>query len=513
MMRNIFCLIFCFLSTSVWAQDVEFLRVTCIPETRYLEVEYKAVPSDAVFIGTGFNEKEGKQRFDAWEKRGYFDPGKFRYECKLPDSTYLITSSRAPYSEQGMCGAQPRITLNLSRNGEKWLDNVVFGSDCFGGPSIMRISIRDGQEGWDTRNADLCIAPSGDSQEFCEYLSETYSGISTVMPLTQDELERYVEANRTSPGEKQHVEAKVWSKKLSLTKFKQEVCRFPNLELPPNTAIYAAGGYGSECAPLGHPIDPSGMMARRADVIVNEPNRPVVLMLGAHEPTVWNIEWTPGARILAVLASGSYGDAVSGLPKSTPVLLGWNYSKNKKVRACVPFYVESPKRIDKIREINKLSEDVFGRAADYIVHFDKNCKIHIGEPLSIGGKTITSPDTPPESFFNPKAPLAGKAGLIDAVAKGLLRKATKQDLKAWKKGESPGNSNASDESDNMELSTSYPWTSYVVLKPFVFPRGLYGPDAAIFYVPKGVPLPEGERGHSTIYDLNSMSCIGPMCNR
>lgn len=511
MMRNIFCLMFCLLSASAWAQDVEFLRVTCIPETRYLEVEYKAVPSEAVFIGASGYEKETKQRLDAWEKRGYFDPGKFRYECKLPDSTYLITSSQPP-GGLGECGAQPRITLNLSRNGEKWLDNVVFGSDCFGGPSVMRISIRDGQEGWDTRNADLCIVPSSNSEISCEYLSETYLGISTVMPLTQDELERYVEANRSDPRETQPAGSRVWSRKVGLDKFKQEICRFPNLQLPPNTAIYAAGGYGSECPALGYPIDPSGMMARRANVIVNEPNRPVVLLLGAHDPTVWNIEWTPGTRILAVLASGSYGDAVSGIPKSTPVLLGWNYSKNKKVRACVPFYVKSPTENMNVKEINKFSEDVFGRATDYIVHFEESCKIHIGKPLPIGGKTITSPDTPPESFFDPKAPLARKAGLIDAVTKGLLRKATKQDVEAWKKGKAPSNNNASDKTEDWEPRTS-PWTSYVVLKPFVFPRGLYGPDAAIFYVPKGVPLPEGERGHSTIYDFNSMSCIGPMCNR
>jgi hypothetical protein len=511
MMRNIFCLIFFLISTSAWAQDVEFLRVTCIPETRYLEVEYKAVPSDAVFIGSGFNEKEVKQRLAAWEKRGYFDPGKFRYECRLPDSIYLITINQPAGSEHGMCGAQPRITLNLSRNGEKWLDNVVFGSDCFGGPSVMRISIRDGQEGWDTRNADLCIVPSSNSEISCEYLSETYSDISRVMPLTQDELERYIEANRTEPEKTPRTEATPWSKKIPLTKFKQEICAFPNLQLPPDTVIYAAGGYGSECPLLGYPIDPSGEMARRADVIVNEPKRPVVLMLGAHEPTIWHIEWTPGTRILAVLASGTYGDAVSGLPKSTPVLLGWNYSKNKKVRACVPFYVEAPKRIDRIREVNKLSVDVFGRPVNDIVYFDKNGKIHMGEPLPIGGKTITSPDTPPESFFDPKAPLAGKAALIDAETKGLLRKATKQDIEAWKKGKSPSNNNARDKSDDWEPRNS-PWTSYVVLKPFVFPKGLYGSNAAIFYVPKRVPLPEGEWGNSTIYDFNTMSCMGPMCN-
>ena len=36
----------------------------------------------------------------------------------------------------------------------------------------------------------------------------------------------------------------------------------------------------------------------------NQPSAPVVLMLGSYEPTVWNIGWSPGTRILAVLVSG-----------------------------------------------------------------------------------------------------------------------------------------------------------------------------------------------------------------
>jgi hypothetical protein len=512
MIRCISCLLLCFIPVAVLADySVNFLRITCIPETRFFEVEYKAVPGDAVFIGAGFDEKETKKRLDAWEKRGYFDPRDFRCECKLPDSTYVVTSTQPPASERGTCSGAPNITLSLSRNGEKWLDNIIFGSNCPGGPSVTSISIRDGQQGWDARNVELCIASSDDSLGFCDFLSE--GAIATVMPLTQHELVECVETNRTSQRETKRAEVKV---RPSLADFKKGVCRFPDLQLPPDTVIYAAGGHGSECKPLGFQIDQSGLMARRADAIVNEPNRPVALLLGAHDPTVWNIEWTQGTRILAVLASGNYSDAVSGLPKNTPVLLG--VKKNKHARTCISFYVESPTKNDFVKnenreKINKISKEAFGRPADHIVHFDKGGKIHIGEPLPSGAKTITSPDTPPDSFHDPNAPLAGEPGLTDAVAKGLLRKATMADAEAWSEAIAQRDIEPVAGQGFPKPQKPVLYNAYVVLKPFTYPSGLYGAHLAIFIVPKGVQKPEGNPGHSTVYDFNSMSCTGPMCNR
>jgi hypothetical protein len=55
--------------------------------------------------------------------------------------------------------------------------------------------------------------------------------------------------------------------------------------------------------------------------------------------------------------------------------------------------------------------------------------------------------------------------------------------------------------------------AYVVLKAYTLPAGLYGANSATFFVPRGVPRPTGERGHSTIYDFNTMGCAGVMCGR
>jgi hypothetical protein len=43
------------------------------------------------------------------------------------------------------------------------------------------------------------------------------------------------------------------------------------------------------------------------------------------------------------------------------------------------------------------------------------------------------------------------------------------------------------------------------------PAGLYGANAATFFVPKGVARPSGQLGHSKIYDFNTMTCVGLTC--
>ncbi|WP_457335838.1 hypothetical protein [Rhizobacter sp. P5_C2] len=55
--------------------------------------------------------------------------------------------------------------------------------------------------------------------------------------------------------------------------------------------------------------------------------------------------------------------------------------------------------------------------------------------------------------------------------------------------------------------------AYVVLKPMMFPAGLYGGNSATFVVPVGTPVPTGNPGHSTVHDLNKplATCQGPMC--
>ncbi len=79
--------------------------------------------------------------------------------------------------------------------------------------------------------------------------------------------------------------------------------------------------------------------------------------------------------------------------------------------------------------MNPLAKRVFGRAVDMVFPANKG-KVLIGEPLVAGTRLVTSAATTPESFHDKTAPMAGPAGVEDAVRKGLLRKATAADADA-----------------------------------------------------------------------------------
>ena len=88
-------------------------------------------------------------------------------------------------------------------------------------------------------------------------------------------------------------------------------CEFRNLQLPTEVSVFATGSYAGR--KLDWQIDQSGHSATQIDVAVNHPNQPVVLILGAYEPTIWNIGWSKGTTILAVLVSGYHRQALAGL--------------------------------------------------------------------------------------------------------------------------------------------------------------------------------------------------------
>lgn len=283
-------------------------------------------------------------------------------------------------------------------------------------------------------------------------------------------------------------------------------CSFPGFTAPATFKVYAAGAYAGRT--LDYQIDDSGHQATRIDVAVRSKREPVVLMLGAYEPTVWNIGWGHGTRIAAVLVSGYHRQAIAGLPADVPVL----NSTHENRGPCGYFYVAE----DQLQRLNPLAARVFGRPVD-MVHPARNGSVSIGdahdtEPL------VTSSRIGPDSFRNAAAPLAGEAGLREAVASGHLREARYSDIRAWKdafdaiereNNRLPPVAGGTFDQGRDESASLH--NAYVVLKPMRIPAGLHGAHAATFIVPKGVSRPTGSLGHSVIYDHNTMTCAGLAC--
>lgn len=285
------------------------------------------------------------------------------------------------------------------------------------------------------------------------------------------------------------------------------VCGFAGLALPADAVVYAAGAYAGRKA--GFQIDQSGHEATRIDVAVNSPGRPVALMLGAYEPTVWHIGWSPGTRILAVLVSGYHRQAVAGLPPAVPLL---NSSYDNR-GPCGYFYVAE----SRLAELNPMARRVFGLPVGMVFPADKAGRVVVGDALAVDTRLLTSPEITPESFRDPLAPKAGQAGLDEAVRQGALRRATQADADAWVDAvmqNAPQPDVPPVAGKGVPRPPGPPMhKAYVVLKPFTLPAGLYGAHAVTFIVPRGVPRPQGNPGHSAVYDLNTLTCHGAVCGR
>ncbi len=118
-----------------------------------------------------------------------------------------------------------------------------------------------------------------------------------------------------------------------------------------------------------------------------------------------------------------------------------------------------------------------------------------------------------DSFRDVDAPLAGQAGLDKLLSDGVLRRAQQSDLLEWKSAQrrSQGLPPLSVAGGQNEAPLSLPLGAYVVQGRMTFPAGLYGAHSAIFIVLRGVPSPQGNPGHSAVYDWNALTCSGALC--
>ena len=282
-------------------------------------------------------------------------------------------------------------------------------------------------------------------------------------------------------------------------------------ELPKEAVVYVAGAYSGQT--LGWPLDSiSGHGGTLIKVAVNSPERPVLLMLGAYEPTVWRIEWTEGTRILGAMLSGYHSQFVSGLPSDTPLLI----SSYDQKHPCGYFYVND-RGGQKSSQYARLSQTLFGREPEAVVRAEKGL-VQIGP--ATGRPLVSAGPWRPEDFKLTGA-LPGTFGLNQAVADGLIRPALVRDHHQWLLARAARERAAALAEGLPERLIPPPpemqgtgdralHRTYVVLSPdFVLPNGLYGGNSAFFLLPPGVPMPRGDMGHSQFRFMEDGRSLGP----
>jgi hypothetical protein len=320
-------------------------------------------------------------------------------------------------------------------------------------------------------------------------------------------------------------------------------CTFQDLSIPDNAVVYAVGTTFAHNT-KAHTSQSAESAATHIDVAVNSPSKPVLLILEAYTATDWNIGWSEKTKILAVLASGYHQQAVTGLTSDVKVLT----SSSETGGPCDYFFVEK----EEPSSLNPKSQALFGKPVEHVFLGDGSGKIVVGEPLYPGVKLVTSgttnqdstesqdnsahnltdqsmdqtknQDATGDSETSPSADempqdsgLPSREALNQAVAKGLIRRATEADIDRWFKGleqHRPDlNFDFADEEGVPRTQSFEFFNPYVVLKQYTYPAGLHGANAATFFIEKGVPQPSGNPGHSNIYDFNDYSCQGISCTQ
>lgn len=267
-------------------------------------------------------------------------------------------------------------------------------------------------------------------------------------------------------------------------------------ELSDDVAVMAVGtSEGTE--PTDRQI--GGRAAQIADVYVNEPNRPILLVLSAYDPVLWRIGKSTDTEIVGVLVSGYYGQDVVGLADDTPSFIT-SHEDPGNFEPAFYFDETSPELL----EASKIVEELTGRAIGSFVGDAVDDTYFVGEP---GPEANSSKDDEPEfaQYVDPDLEPNDPA-IRKFVSEGKLRLATVEDIQAWLDKHNERYAALGTELKTLEYPNP---ETYVVLDEIELPYKLAGANAVSFIVPEDLPGPTGPEGHNSYYWMWDGSRTGP----
>lgn len=254
------------------------------------------------------------------------------------------------------------------------------------------------------------------------------------------------------------------------------------LPLQDGERVFDAQGYDGE--PLAFGIDQSGESAQRLDLVVNEEEGKVILLLSTTAPTIWNLRWTRNSRIVGVVTRGDHRQVIAGLSHETPVIA----MQPSDIDACAPVY----QGMDRIGTVDRNADSLVRRIAGSA--YRRDGVFIVGAPVYDKNNLISSEEIGVDSYRYRDAPVSESEEIKVALKNGALRRATRFDFQRWHASRG--------EYGSEQQPSGYVVRAYVVQGAFEYPDGLYGANAATFFIPRGVPKPTGNPGHSNVFDFN-----------
>lgn len=285
------------------------------------------------------------------------------------------------------------------------------------------------------------------------------------------------------------------------------------VSLPKSYEVLAASVYAGS-ANYTLPAEYNGYKA--VDVVVTV-TKPTVIILTGYEQNVWNIKATQPDLVKAILLAGYYDQKAILNDLKAKVIGGKN-------SICQGSYYDEKE----IEQLNQYSQSHLKRNVDALFLLGETSYINMSdsliEPLKNKLKNqlqaYTKKTTPVLTSEHYIQLPESDEGMQKALQLGLIRPATYSDVKQFDLAKIRQTNGSNTEStvivglgDNELRHEFYPDHSYVILKPFKFPRDMYGAHSATFYLPEGVAYPIGELSHSTLYNMNDGTCRGTACGQ
>jgi hypothetical protein len=166
-----------------------FVRIACVPEAGLLDVESRLL-HDSV---SGDPDPAGqKERDRGLAQTGFHDPHGLQFSCVLGGINYVITSEQDQVSNR-ICGGDPEVYLNVTRNGENLLSNVILGESCNQLPSVMRLTISDGPKSWRGRETSVCYLSGKDGEpDHCDWTFGSPAEFNKRFPIDAERIRKIV---------------------------------------------------------------------------------------------------------------------------------------------------------------------------------------------------------------------------------------------------------------------------------------------------------------------------------
>jgi hypothetical protein len=282
------------------------------------------------------------------------------------------------------------------------------------------------------------------------------------------------------------------------SKFKNSISKecFPT-KLSAGTKIHVLGAYeGGMETQLS--IEGNSHEVGRIKMHAKSSGEPILLVVTAYDPVVWDFSDFPVNRLRAVLVSGYHDQAVAGLPKNVPLQINSHETPNAQCGE-YGYAHEGGKNLDRL--VKNLAM-IFGREPDsFQGEYNPRSFTIDGQGIdgesqddSIDPSAIRSTKTVTLDTIAPK-----ETGLVQLINAGKIRPANANDISLLSKAltaASPTGMFAS-----VKVDSSITHSLFVVLELTTLPKVMHGAHSANFIIPSGVPMPIDPGSHNTYYRL------------